>query len=105
MWPSVGFTRQEPSLTRHELRFLLIVWIRDESWYIWNASWAVFFADRVGAVSQDWPAGFQLERIVTPLPRPWAEYERVSPPFTLTCTPTVLINPISLSDADGSFHI
>jgi hypothetical protein len=41
-------------------------------------SWSIFFIDRIGAVSQDWIPSFQIDRIITPFPRPWEEYETVS---------------------------
>ncbi|OCF30871.1 hypothetical protein I317_05041 [Kwoniella heveanensis CBS 569] len=40
-----------------------------------HAFWAIFLVDRCAAIALEWPAGFDQDRISTPLPRPWAEYE------------------------------
>ncbi|WWD21845.1 hypothetical protein CI109_106333 [Kwoniella shandongensis] len=43
------------------------------------AFWALFMLDRCAAISFDWPAGFDVNHITTPLPRPWSEYESADP--------------------------
>ncbi|WVR07332.1 hypothetical protein IAU60_004373 [Kwoniella sp. DSM 27419] len=40
--------------------------------------WALFLVDRCASIAFEWPAGFDMDAITTPLPRPWVEYETVS---------------------------
>jgi hypothetical protein len=42
------------------------------------SSWGLFLVDRCAATALHFSAGFVLDRITTPLPRSWAEYESVS---------------------------
>lgn len=50
---------------------------------LWNSalnarcSWAIFVVDRCGSIVLEWAAAFDVRCILTPLPRSWAEYEKV----------------------------
>ncbi|WWC90922.1 uncharacterized protein L201_005860 [Kwoniella dendrophila CBS 6074] len=48
------------------------------------AFWHLYLVDRCVAIALDLPAGFNLERMTTPLPRAWAEYES-NDPHLATC--------------------
>ncbi|RSH93579.1 hypothetical protein EHS25_007937 [Saitozyma podzolica] len=75
------------------------LWIRERSSEEWGlpmpgsqlelaeriyAFWGLFLVDRCAATALHFSAGFVLDRITTPLPRSWAEYESIgSPDFSL----------------------
>ncbi|KAK8846526.1 hypothetical protein IAR55_005612 [Kwoniella newhampshirensis] len=43
------------------------------------AFWAIFMVDRCATIAFEWPAGFDIDCITTPLPRSWSEYETGDP--------------------------
>lgn len=51
--------------------------------YHTNSSWAIFLCDRCSAISQTFPEIFNVDRVSTPLPRKWSEYENASAADTL----------------------
>ncbi|KAL7421553.1 hypothetical protein Q5752_003322 [Cryptotrichosporon argae] len=43
------------------------------------AFWAVYFVEVGACTTQEWPVRIEMERVRTPLPRPWSEYEHADP--------------------------
>ncbi|WWD02347.1 hypothetical protein V865_000386 [Kwoniella europaea PYCC6329] len=61
--PEGGRKRDSPALSQLELADRIY------------AFWTLFLVDRCTSISFELPGGFDLQRIRTPLPRQWAEYE------------------------------
>ncbi|WVW85868.1 hypothetical protein I302_107906 [Kwoniella bestiolae CBS 10118] len=70
--PGEGRKRDSPALSQLELADRIY------------AFWTLYLVDRCTSISFELPGGFDVQRIRTPLPRPWAEYETNDPHLT-TC--------------------
>nr|XP_019006722.1 uncharacterized protein I203_00315 [Kwoniella mangroviensis CBS 8507]OCF70183.1 hypothetical protein I203_00315 [Kwoniella mangroviensis CBS 8507] len=65
--PGEGRKRDSPALSQLELADRIY------------AFWTLYLVDRCTSIAFELPGGFDLQRIKTPLPRPWAEYETNDP--------------------------
>ncbi|WWC93550.1 hypothetical protein V866_000385 [Kwoniella sp. B9012] len=65
--PGEGRKRDSPALSQLELADRIY------------AFWTLYLVDRCTSIAFELPGGFDLQRIKTPLPRQWAEYETDDP--------------------------